>query len=195
MGLGVTHPSSPSEGGQVTARAAAPISPVQSRLRWMEIATRLLLLASVAIFAWAVLSVFVRPIARKLIDEPRYSRGQLSEDGRLEAPIDFYRPDDDDDVVVPPARAREPLSNRPRITDDDDSDDERGDAGKVELVAGTARKDAKLFGQPSEKSAEIGAVRAGESVFVMKESTDWVLVLRGEGAMLGWMRRGNLESR
>ncbi len=159
----------------------------------MEIATRLLLLASVAIFAWAAMSVFMRPIARKLIEEPRHSRVS-SDDGHSESPVDFYRPDDDDDLA-PPARARKPLSSRPRITDDDDSDDERRDGGKVELITGTARKNAKLFGQPSERSAEIGAVRAGESIFVMKESTDWVLVLRGEGAMLGWMRRDNLASR
>lgn len=199
MGLVVTHDSprgpSASEVGQVTARSAAPGSPVQSRLRWMEIATRLLLLASVAIFAWAALSVFVRPIARRLIEEPRYSRSPLGDDGHSESPVDFYRSDDEDDDLEPPARARGPLPSRPRIAEDDDSDDEHRDGGKVSLVAGRARKESKLFGQPSERSAEIGAVRAGESIFVMKESTDWVLVLRGEGAMLGWMRRDNLESR
>jgi hypothetical protein len=160
----------------------------------MEVATRLLLLASVAIFAWAVLSVFVRPIARKFMEEPRYSRGPFGDDGHSESPVDFFRTEDEDDDPVPPSQARERLPNRPRITDDNDSDDERRDGGKVELIEGTARKDAKLFGQPSERSAEMGAVRAGERIFVMKEATDWVLVLRGEGAMMGWMRRGNFKS-
>ena len=158
----------------------------------MEIATRLLLLASVAVFAWASLSVFIRPAARKLIEEPRYSRTPVADDGRSESPLDFYHQDEEDDDEPGP-RAKEPLRGAPRITENDDSDDDRKD--KVELVPGTVRKDAKLYGQPSERSAEIGEVHAGESIFVMKEATDWVLVLRGEGAMLGWMRRDNLKAR
>jgi len=160
----------------------------------MEIATRLLLLASVAIFAWAALSVFVRPAARKFIEEPRYSRTPLAnDDGQSESPLDFYHQGDEDDEPGPPSK--EPLRSPPRITDNDDADDDRKDGSKVQLIPGTARKDAKLYGQPSERSAEIGEVRAGESIFVMKESTGWVLVLRGEGAMLGWMRRENLDAR
>lgn len=159
----------------------------------MEIATRLLLVASVALFAWAALSVFMRPIARKLIEEPSYSGTPLPDDGHSESPLDFYQQGDDDDIDLPPLR--EPAPRRPQIDDDDDSDDDHKSGGKVDLIAGKARKDAKLYGQPSERSVEMGEVRAGESIFVMKESTGWVLVLRGEGAMLGWMRRDNLEVR
>jgi hypothetical protein len=159
----------------------------------MEIATRLLLMASVAIFAWASISIFLRPVARKLIAEPYSSRTPLDDDGHSESPVDFYRTDEpDDDDRGPPPRSKAPLRNQARINEDDDSDDDDRDGGKVELKAASARKNAKLYGEPSEGAAEIGAVRAGESIFIMKESKDWVLVLRGEGAMLGWMRRDNL---
>ena len=190
--MAVTEPGPNTSEGQVSADPAPPVSPVQSRLRAMEIATRLLLLATGAIFAWAALSIFIRPFARSLIDEP--VRVHLPGDNapRGESPTDFYQSDDDlDDDSQPRATGphRRPLPTDPAEDDDDKSD------SKVKLVPGVARKDAKLHGQPSERSAEIGEVRAGESIFVMKEASDWVLVLRGEGAMLGWMRRENLEAR
>lgn len=190
----MTHSSSPLSEGQVPADQPIPISPVQSRLRWLEIATRLLLLASMALFAWAAMSVFIRPIARKLIEEPRSSPISLGDDGHDDSPIDFYRQDVDSDDDVGPRRPREPLRGSARATDDDNDDEPRKDGKKAELVPGKARKNAKLYGQPSEKSVEMGEVRAGESIFIMKEATDWVLVLRGEGAMLGWMRRDNLAT-
>ncbi len=188
--MAVTEPSPNASEGQVTADPAPPVSPVQSRLRAMEIATRLLLLATAAIFAWAALSVFIRPFARSFLDEPVRIHVPVDNGSRSQSPVDFYQSDDalDDE---PQPRATAP--HRLPIPGDDD-DDDKGDS-KVQLVPGTARKDAKLHGQPSERSAEIGEVRAGESIFVMKEASDWVLVLRGEGAMLGWMRRENLEAR
>lgn len=176
--------------GQVAASPPAPMSPVQSRLRWMEITTRLLLIASVALFVWAALSIFLRPIARKLIDEPRYARSPSGEPEDSPPPVDFYRPEDDDSADEPPPSRRRESKRRPRFVNPS-GDDKNGD-DKAELAAGTAIGDSKLYGQPSEKSAELGEVRAGETVFVMKESAGWVLVLRGEGAMLGWMRRSNL---
>jgi hypothetical protein len=187
----VPNAPAPVPEGQATANPAPPLSPVASRLRWLEIATRLLLLASVAIFAWAALSIFLRPLARKLIETPRYSRSPFDDADSAGGPTDFYRSDDD----ASPSSPRNPKSSRLRApgTDDNDNDDDNG--GKAELVAGTAIGDSKLYGQPSDKAAEMGEVRAGETVFVMKESPGWVLVLRGEGAMLGWMRRSNLSER
>lgn len=169
------------------------MSPVQSRLRWMEITTRLLLLASMALFVWAALSIFLRPIARKLIEEPRYARSPFGDDENSPSPVDFYRPDDGDDDDDPPLPRARDTRRGPRLSDS--SKDARDDDDKPELTAGTAVDDSKLYGQPSEKSAELGQVKAGESVFVMKESPGWVLVLRSEGAMLGWMRRSNLAER
>jgi len=155
----------------------------------MEIATRLLLVASIALFVWAALSVFLRPIARKLIEEPRYARSPLDDDENSSPPTDFYRPEDEDDDEPPVLpKAQEPRRGPRFLTPKDDQDDK----DKPELIAGTAINDSKLYGQPSDKSAELGQVKAGESVFVMKESPGWVLVLRSEGAMLGWMRSSNL---
>jgi hypothetical protein len=183
----------PAPEGQVTASPAPAMSPVQSRLRWMEIVTRLLLVASIALLVWAGISVFLRPIARKIIDEPRYAPSPFGDDENSRPPTDFYHPEDDDDEDLPPLpKARESRS-RPRFVEPSNSDQE--DGGKGELVAGTAIGDSKLYGQPSDKSAELGQVRAGESVFIMKEAPGWVLVLRSEGAMLGWMRRTNLAER
>jgi hypothetical protein len=191
--MAVMEPSPTAPDEQATARPAPPVSPVQSRLRAMEIATRLLLLASVAVFAWAALSVFIRPFVRTFIEEPHHTRVPLDPSGGADLPTDFYQPGDEDDGDSPP---RGVAPHRQRIPDDDnDDDDDRKNQSKVQLVPGTVRKDAKLYGEPSERSAEIGEVRAGESIFVMKEATSWVLVLRGEGAMLGWMRRDNLGAR
>lgn len=182
------HTAAPAIEGQVAASPPAPMSPVQSRLRWMEIATRLLLIASIALFVWAILSIFLRPIARKLIEEPRYARSPIGDSPDSPPPVDFYRPEDEDDELppLPPRDAkRGPRFSKP-------SDDDKNGDDKAELASGTIIGDSKLYGQPSEKSAELGEVRAGETVFVMKESPGWVLVLRGEGAMLGWMRSSNL---
>lgn len=186
------HPNRP-----VAADPAATVSPVQSRLRWMEIATRLLLMASMAIFAWAVMSIFIRPVARKLIAEPKYSQIPVEVPGTNSSPLDFYREerdeeDGDDEDFVLPLRTRGKPESSPRVEDFHDDEPER--QGKNKLVPGIARKDAKLYGQPSEQSVEMGEVTAGESIFVMKESPGWVLVLRGKGAMLGWMRRDNFKS-
>ena len=185
----------PGSNKPVAADPAAPVSPVQSRLRWMEITTRLFLMAGLAIFAWAAMSVFIRPIARKLIAEPKYSRVpvEVQEPGTNPSPLDFYRDDDDEEDIVPMPRGRGKPEPSPRVEDFHDDEPER--QGKNKLMPGTARKDSKLYGQPSEKSVEIGEVNAGESIFVMKESEDWVLVLRGQGAMLGWMRRDNFKKR
>lgn len=184
--------AAPATEGQATARPAPPMSPVHSRLRWMEIATRLLLVASLALFVWAALSVFLRPIARKIIEEPRYARSPLGNDEISPPPTDFYRPEDDDDDDPPMLPRAEEPRRRPRFSSPSKDDPE--DKDKAELRAGTAINESKLYGQPSDKSAELGQVKAGESVFIMKESAGWVLVLRNEGAMLGWMRSSNLLS-
>lgn len=188
--MAVTEPSPTTNEEQAAARPASPVSPVQSRLRALEIATRLLLLASVAIFAWAALSVFIRPFVRSFIEEPHHARFPFDPGGGADSPLDFYQSDGERDGDSAP---RGTAPHRQPLADDDDDDDGKNE--KVQLVAGTVRKDAKLHGQPAERSAEIGEVKAGESIFVMKETSDWVLVLRGEGAMLGWMRRENLEAR
>lgn len=188
--MAVTQPpQSAAPEGQVAASPPAPMSSVQSRLRWMEITTRLLLIASIALFVWAALSIFLRPIARKLIEEPRYVRSPLGEPQDSPPPADFYRPEDEDGAEEPPPPRPRESKRRPRFLNPSD-DDKNGD-DKAELASGTTIGSSKLYGQPSEKSAELGEVRAGETVFVMKESPGWVLVLRGEGAMLGWMRRSN----
>jgi hypothetical protein len=185
-------PPPPAPDGQVTASAGSTVSPVLARMKWMEFGTRLLLFASIAIFAWTTLTALLRPAARRMI-EPISLPSRLDDDELSEKPIDFFRADDDEIASEP--RPRRPSRTRPNVSDDDDSDDSRSDGGKVELVAAVTRADAKLYGEPSEKSVEMGAVRAGETVFVMKHSAGWVLVLRGEGSTMGWMHRDNISAR
>jgi hypothetical protein len=184
-------PPLPAPDGQIEASATPPLSPVQSRLRWMELATKLLLFASIMVFAWAAVTALVRPAARRFL-EPISSHSRTPDDHPSGSPTDFFR---DDDELGSEPRAIGPSRSGDNVTEDDDSNDDSVDAGKVTLQAATARKDAKLYGQPSEQSVEMGQVRAGDTIFVMKESAGWVMVLRGEGAMMGWMRRDNVSAR
>ena len=160
----------------------------------MELVTRLLLFASVALLAWTALTALVRPAARRLL-EPISSHSRLDQDEPSEQPADVFR-SDDDERERPQPRSRGPLRSPHEFTESNsDGGDARTDGDKVELRAATARKDAKLYGKPSERSAEMGEVHAGETIFIMKQSADWVLVLRNEGAMMGWMRRDNVDKR
>ncbi|MBK9266400.1 MAG: hypothetical protein IPM54_42265 [Polyangiaceae bacterium] len=190
--MAVTQSPPPPPDGHAEASATPPISPVQSRIKWMELATRLLLFASIVIFAWTAVSALARPAARRLM-QPISFRSPNADDEQPQAPIDFFQGDDEFESEP---RPREPFRGRHGVIEDDTEDDDNRDGGgKIELRAASARMDAKLYGQPSERSVEMGEVRAGETIFVMKESGGWVLVLRGEGAMMGWMRRDNVDSR
>jgi hypothetical protein len=181
--------ASPPPEGQATTEAAITTSPLQARLKWLELLTNLLLLTTIGIFAFTAITALVRPTARRFL-EPVSMQSTPRDHGSSEGPLDFFR-DDEDEEVVPDPHSRGP-SGLPRMADEDE---ESGGKEKVNLRAGIVKNDSKLYGKSSEQSAEMGEVRAGETVFVMQQSGDWVLVLRGEGAMMGWMRKENVSAR
>ncbi len=187
--------SSPPPEGQATAEAAVTMSPVQSRLKWLELVTNLLLLTTIGIFAFTAITALVRPTARRFLEPV----SMLSpHDGETnEEPHRSFSTAEANEMLNERLNERLPegrggLRMKPPLSDDEEGS---GEKEKVELRAGIVKNDSKLYGKSSDRSAEMGEVRAGETVFVMQQSGDWVLVLRGEGATMGWMRKENVSAR
>jgi hypothetical protein len=106
-------------------------------------------------------------------DEPPDEDSPGQTDGL--GPRDFMRPPED-----------HPRGDKPEA-----------DPPSARMRPAIVRRSIKLYVEPSEESVETGAVQKGDSVYVIKESGDWVLVLRSgrEAVAMGWTKRAELAIR
>lgn len=62
------------------------------------------------------------------------------------------------------------------------------------IRSGIARRDLKVFGEPSLNAVPIGELKAGDEVMLVRGSGDWALVVHtGEdGVVMGWTQRSEI---
>lgn len=120
--------------------------------------------------------------------------------GPADGPLPGFTADDDDEGALPPSRGggsdrADPFLDGPRPGKANEPRD--GARNGEGMRAAVVRRKTKLLLEGAEGADVIGEVNAGDSVFVVKETEDWALVLRNgeDGVAMGWTKKSQLAIR
>ena len=171
-------------------------------VRWMDTGITLLLCGAVG----AVLFVATPPLLRAAGVAPTLRtaggpvRGVRLRPARDDAP---FFPNDDELMADEEAPLRGPAGLRGLPRPDEQVDrapalepDAHGDSdGGVRL--GLVRRGVKLVDQPHEGGEVIGEIGSGETVMLVKDAGEWVLVVHSgkSDLSMGWTRRSEIAVR
>ncbi len=182
-----------------TPEVATPAKPAPARpARTLDTLTLLAILAAtVVVFASAGPALL-----RAAGVGPRVSSSPLHGPvghGPLSGPRPGWTADDDDDEGALPlprggSDRADPFLDGPRPRANEPREGARSGEG---MRAAVVRKKTKLLIEGAEGADVIGEVNAGDSVFVVKETEDWALVLRNgeDGVAMGWTKKSQLAIR
>ncbi len=99
-----------------------------------------------------------------------------------------FAPDDDSSDALP--------LQKPRARAHDTVPRAMGTGGKNAVKLGLVRKDVPIYDAPGDGEV-LGKLRAGDTVMLVKELDDWLLVVSSSGteSAMGWVARGGISVR
>ncbi|MDI1445405.1 hypothetical protein [Polyangium sp. 6x1] len=170
--------------------------------RWIDTLTTLLLVATACFVAVSATPALLRAAGLAPFGPSGVFRSPLRSPVADPHPIGSGLADDEDDDdhgSEPLLGPRfDPFRDAPRAsgrTADSAEPDEGAPRGRMRPAV--VRRKATLRLSASEDADPTGEVSVGDSVFVVREQGEWVLVLQtgAEGVLMGWMQRSQLAIR
>jgi len=197
----------------VTTSSASPPPPPEGRApdgpaprpgRWIDTLTTLLLVATACFIAVAAMPALLRAAGFAPFGPSGIFRSSAGGPAREPHPFGAGLADDDEDEeddhgADPLLGPRfEPFRDRPAPSarGADTAEPDEG-APRDRMRPAVMRRKATLRLSASEDADPTGEVKAGDSVFVVRESGEWVLVLQtgAEGVLMGWTLKNQLAMR
>ncbi len=184
-------PPPPPEGHASEGPSRAAPSPRGSR--WIDTLTTLLLVAAVCFVAVAATPALLRAAGLAPFGPSGSYRLPLRGPASEPHPTGGRLAEDDDDAANDDG---DPLPG-PRITPRRDSPaaEPAEEGPRVRMRPAVVRRKAMLRLEASEEADPAGKLDAGDQVFVVRESGEWVLVLQSGAGGMGWMKKSELAIR
>ncbi|MDI3282388.1 hypothetical protein [Polyangium sp. 15x6] len=178
-------------------------APAPRQGRWIDTLTTLLLVATACFVAVSATPALLRATGLAPFGPSGVLRaplgGQATEPHPIGAGLAEDDEDDDDHGSEPLLGPRfDPFRDGPRDSarpSDSAQPDEGAPRGRMRPAV--VRHKATLRLSASEDADPTGEVNVGDSVFVVREQGEWVLVLQtgAEGVLMGWTQRSQLAIR
>ncbi|MDC3954165.1 hypothetical protein [Polyangium jinanense] len=172
--------------------------------RWIDTLTTLLLVATACFVAVSATPALFRAAGLAPFGPSGMLRaplgGPATEPHPIGAGLAEEDADDDDQGSDPLLGPRfDPLRDGPRASARSSDSAEQPDEGapRGRMRPAVVRRKATLRLSAAEDADPTGEVNVGDSVFVVREQGEWVLVLQtgAEGVLMGWMQRSQLAIR
>jgi len=177
-----------------STQKAAPSNPAPNRpSRGLEVMTTLALVAALGLVLVTAMPAILRAAGVGPYAETR--RFSLPEDGLGPSPLHPPKATgtvEEDDEEAPEEDEIAPTRPRSRA-----EEAEPEDPRSTRIRPAFVRSTTKLLVEASEDAAASGEVREGDTVFVIQERGEWVLVFRTntDGIIKGWIQRSRLAIR
>lgn len=180
----------------------APEGPSPRPGRWIDTLTTLLLVAAACFVAVSAMPALLRAAGLAPFGPSGVFRSPFGGPAAEPHPIGagLADEDDDDDHGSEPLLGPrfDPFRDGPRASarpSDSAEPDEGAPRGRMKPAV--VRRKATLRLSASEDADPTGEVNVGDSVFVVREQGEWVLVLQtgADGVLMGWTKRSQLAIR